>query len=73
MKKYSAIYSKRTRSLFLVFGAILLVSAVFNIMTGSIDISLPELGRIIFSYDVTTTNGFIVLRSGAPITGARFL
>ena len=73
MKKYSAIYSKRTRSLFLVFGVILLVSAVFNIMTGSIDISLPELGRIIFSYDMTTTNGFIVWKIRIPRTVAAVL
>jgi iron complex transport system permease protein len=73
MKKYFTIYSKRTLSLFLVFGAVLLISSAFNIMSGSIDISLPELGRIIFSCDMTTTNGFIVWKIRIPRTVAALL
>jgi len=73
MKEYPAVYSKRTWGLFLVLGAALLVSATFNIMMGSIDISLSELGRLIFSCDISTTNGFIVWKIRIPRTLAAIL
>ncbi|RKX58604.1 MAG: iron ABC transporter permease, partial [Thermodesulfobacteriota bacterium] len=78
MKEKRIIDAKRHYLLFALFSAVLPVSAAVNIIAGSIDISLPDLLRIISSHDVGTTSGFIVWniripRAVATVMGGAYL
>ena len=78
MKKYQiekilTVQSKRRFLLFALFAALLLISVAVNIMAGTIDISFPELFKIIHTYDTATTSGFIVWKIRIPRTIAAVL
>ena len=73
MKENRIIDAKRHYLLFALFSTVLLASTAVNIIVGSIDISFPDLLRIISNHDMGTTNGCIVWKIRIPRAVASIL
>lgn len=57
---------RNRQALFLLFSGLLLVSAYLNVVTGSVEVPLPDLWQILVDHHTDSTEGFIIWKIRLP-------